>query len=167
MATPGRRALGPESVVRGRLQGGRGPAQRFRLVPWTGPDETVPADFRDAPGAGRPLATGVSPWPGQIPAPAPAVVLHRPLPVQLVDSGAQTVGVAGSGAITATPARLSVAGGAWVEVERWAGPWPADERWWSVRGRRRQARIQVVTPTGAAHLLTCERGMWWLEATYD
>ena len=29
--------LGPEAVVRGRLQGGRGPAQRARLVPWTGP----------------------------------------------------------------------------------------------------------------------------------
>jgi len=46
------------------------------------------------------------------------------------------------------------------------GPWPADERWWSVRGRRRQARMQVVT-VHTAHLLTRERGGWWLEATYD
>ena len=67
---------------------------------------------------------------------------------------------------TTVPARLSVAGGAWVEVTGWAGPWPADERWWSVRGRRRQARMQVVT-AATAHLLTRERGGWWLEATYD
>ena len=77
------------------------------------------------------------------------------------------MGVTGSGTITAVPARLSVAGGAWVEVAGWAGPWPADERWWSVRGRRRQARMQVVMARGAAHLLTWERGVWWLEATYD
>jgi protein ImuB len=67
---------------------------------------------------------------------------------------------------TAVPARLSVAGGPWVEIVGWAGPWPSDERWWSARGRRRQARMQVVT-TRAAHLLTRERGEWWLEATYD
>jgi hypothetical protein len=150
--------LGPESVVRGRLQGGRGPAQRARLVPWTGPDWAS-----GSPGGGAPSR---GPWPGQVPPPAPAVVLTHPLPAQLIDGNGRAVGVTGDGLATAEPTRLSVAGGAWVEVTGWAGPWPSDERWWSVRGRRRQARMQVVT-AGAAHLLTRERGGWWLEATYD
>jgi len=149
--------LGPEAVARGRLQGGRGPAQRARLVPWTGPGRTV----GDPDGV-----AGEGPWPGQVPSPAPAVVLSPPLPALLVDEGGRTVGVTGGGMTTTGPARLSVAGGAWVEVTGWAGPWPSDERWWSVRGRRRQARMQVVT-AHTAHLLTRERGGWWLEATYD
>ncbi len=144
--------LGAEAVVRGRLQGGRGPAQRAWFVPWTGP--------------GREGADPGGPWPGQVPPPAPAVVLSRPLPTLLTDAGGRTVGVTGSGMATTVPARLSVTGGPWVEVIGWAGPWPSDERWWSVRGRRRQARMQVVTPH-TAHLLTRERGGWWLEATYD
>ena len=113
----------------------------------------------------RDAATG-GPWPGQVPPPAPAVVLSRPLPALLTDAAGRAVGVTGGGMATAAPARLSVAGGPWVEVTGWAGPWPSDERWWSVRGRRRQARMQVVT-AHTAHLLTRERGGWWLEATYD
>jgi protein ImuB len=162
--------LGPETVVRGRLQGGRGPAQRARLVPWTGPGRSGgdPGGARDGRDQGGHAEDGVTsgPWPGQVPPPAPAVVLSRPLPALLTDGAGRPVGVTGDGTATAVPARLSVAGGAWVEVTRWAGPWPSDERWWSVRGRRRQARMQVVT-AHTAHLLTRERGGWWLEATYD
>jgi protein ImuB len=160
--------LGPEAAVRGRLQGGRGPAQRARLVPWTGPGRTDGAGEgpQDRTGrAGNGTVAG-GPWPGQVPPPAPAVVLNRPLPALLVDGAGRAVGVTGGGIATAVPARVSVGGGAWVEVTGWAGPWPSDERWWSVRGRRRQARMQVVTAT-TAHLLTRERGGWWLEATYD
>ncbi len=157
--------LGPEAVVRGRLQGGRGPAQRARFVPWTGSGRNRAQDGPGPDGTGATPGPG-GPWPGQVPPPAPAVVLDRPLPTQLTDAAGRPVGVTGGGMATTVPARLSVAGGAWVEVTGWAGPWPADERWWSVRGRRRQARMQVVTAT-TAHLLTRERGGWWLEATYD
>jgi protein ImuB len=163
--------LGPEAVVRGRLQGGRGPAQRARLVPWTGPARSAGGPGGAGDGRGRDAGAGDGvpsggPWPGQVPPPAPAVVLGRPLPALLVDGAGRGVGVTGGGMATTVPARLSVAGGAWVEVTGWAGPWPSDERWWSVRGRRRQARMQVVT-AHTAHLLTRERGGWWLEATYD
>ena len=137
--------LGPEAVVRGRLQGGRGPAQRARLVPWTGPGR-----------AGGETAFG-GPWPGQVPPPAPAVVLSPPLPALVVDGARRPVGVTGGGMATAVPAAVAVAGGPWAEVTGWAGPWPSDERWWSVRGRRRQARMQVVTAT-AAHLLDAGAG---------
>ena len=71
----------------------------------------------------------------------------------------------GRGLLTARPARLSVDGGPWQELVRWAGPWPATERWWS--GRRRRARLQVVTGSGTAALLVAEREQWWLEAVYD
>ena len=153
--------LRPEAVVRGRVQGGRGPGERARLVTWAG------VDPGHRPGT-APVGEAVGgPWPGQIPPPAPAVVLGRPLPALLSDAGGDPVAVSGDGTASATPARLSVDGGPWVDVARWAGPWPADERWWSARRRRRQARIQVVTVAGTAHLLTRERGAWWLEATYD
>ena len=49
----------------------------------------------------------------------------------------------------------------------WAGPWPYLERWWDPEGRRRRARLQVVTDSGVAYLLVVEAGRWWLEATYD
>jgi hypothetical protein len=157
--------LGPEAVVQGRLHGGRGPAQRARLVPWTGSDRA--GSDRAGSDRGRLAAGPGEPWPGQIPAPAPVVVLRRPLSVLLTDAEGQMVDVTAGGMATAAPAVLSVAGGAWVDIVRWAGPWPSDERWWSIRARRRQARMQVVTTGGTAHLLTRERGAWWLEAIYD
>jgi len=60
---------------------------------------------------------------------------------------------------------LSIEGGPWQQVVAWAGPWPANERWWSAL--RRRARLQVVTDTGAAVLLAAERERWWVEAVYD
>jgi protein ImuB len=49
----------------------------------------------------------------------------------------------------------------------WAGPWPADERWWDPANHRRRARFQLLTDDGAAHLAVVEAGRWWLEAVYD
>ncbi len=158
--------LGPEAVVIGRLQGGRGPAERARVVPWSGgrgaDAGAIGGGRRRRRGPGTP---GDPPWPGQVPPPAPMIVLARPLPAQLVDVDGQLVGVSGGGMVTTTPDRLSVDGGRWTPVVGWAGPWPSDERWWSVP--RRQARMQIVTGSGTAHLLTRERGGWWLEGTYD
>ncbi|MHB8329417.1 MAG: hypothetical protein ACYDD6_07335 [Acidimicrobiales bacterium] len=166
--------LHAEAVVVGRLQGGRGPGERARLVPWVGHRPTG-----TSVGTGTTVATGTSvgtvgtgpsdhgPWPGQVPPPAPVVVLTRPLPAVLADNTGHPIGVTGAGMATTTPAHLSVAGGRWAEVVAWAGPWPADERWWSTRGHRRRARMQVVTAGGTAYLLALERGRWWLEGAYD
>ncbi len=146
--------LHPEAVVVGRLQGGRGPAERARLVPWTG--RRVSA-----------VGPGAEPWPGRIPAPAPVVVLERPLPAVLVDTASDGVGVSAAGVLSAEPARLSVSGSPWAAVRGWAGPWPADEQWWSGRARRRRARLQLVTEASAAYLLVREHGGWWVEGAYD
>jgi hypothetical protein len=144
--------LGPDGVVTPRLQGGRGPAQRARFVTWNARE-----GHRDA--------TLGAPWPGQIPPPAPTIVHPVPLPAELVDAGGGPVSVSGRGLLTALPCRLSVEEHPWSAVTAWAGPWPSDERWWS-RSRRRRARLQTVTGTGA-HLLVAEGGRWWIEATYE
>jgi nucleotidyltransferase/DNA polymerase involved in DNA repair len=146
------RILGADGVLRIRLQGGRSPAERSRLVTW-GARETPSDRTLDAP------------WPGQIPPPAPAIVHTPPLGAEVIDDAGEPVVVSGRGLLTATPGRLSVAGGPWTAVTAWAGPWPAEERWWS-RARRRTARMQVVLAGEDARLLLTEQGRWWVEATY-
>jgi protein ImuB len=84
----------------------------------------------------------------------------------LCDANGDHIEVSGRGAMTASPAALSVEGGPRVAVTAWAGPWPLEERWWEGGGRRR-ARLQVLLESGEAHLVTRESGRWWVEATYD
>ncbi|HEX2273378.1 MAG TPA: DNA polymerase Y family protein [Acidimicrobiales bacterium] len=159
--------LGHEAVVTGVVAGGRGPAEEARLVPW--------GDEPSVDGAGRPErrrllhSTGgeIPPWPGHLPPPAPAIVHSEPRPAAVVDTAGTPVGVTGRAGATGAPARLSIDGGPWADVAAWAGPWPCDERWWDARNHRRRARWQVVTTTGAAHLLAVEGGRWSVEATYD
>jgi hypothetical protein len=146
--------LGPEAVVVGRLQGGRGPAERARLVPW----------------AGRrlgPPGPGPEPWPGRLPPPAPVVVLDEPRPLSVVDAAGAEVTVTAAGMASAAPAALSVAGGPWQTVRAWTGPWPVDERWWTGGRRRWRARMQLVTEPTLAYLAVRERAGWWLEGAYD
>ena len=153
--TAAQELLGPDGVVTAHLQGGRSPAEQSRLVTWT--TGTRPGGAVRAGQAG-------APWPGRIPPPAPAVVHPDPVRVDLADTRGEPVRVSARGLLTATPGRLSIEGGPWEPLSGWAGPWPADERWWS-RSRRRAARLQAVTAR-SAHLLLVERGRWWVEATY-
>ena len=152
--------LGPEAVVTAVVGGARSPAEQAVLVPW---GDARPAWSERNGGA----STERAPWPGGLPPPAPATVPGKPLPAEVVDTEGRPVGVTGRGRPTAAPARLSVEGGPWAELTAWAGPWPLDERWWDPRAHRRRARWQVVTATGAAHLLALEGGRWSVEATYD
>ena len=93
--------LGPEAVGTPVLQGGRSPAERVRIVAW--------GDAREPE---RPeLAASASPWPGQVPAPAPALVHRQALPAELVDAGGAPVQVTGRGGCRSEPARLSIGGG--------------------------------------------------------
>ena len=143
--------LGIEAVLMGRVQSGRDPAGQSVLVPWGSPE----ADAAP-PGA---------PWPGRLPPPAPTDVLQMPRRAELVDAEGNAMVVSGRGLLAAPLDRVSVEGGPWERVAAWAGPWPVTERWWS--GRRRRARLQVVTEEGVARLLCSERGRWWVEALYD
>ncbi len=147
------RRLGTDAVVIGRVRGGRGPAERATLVPWGSKE----ADRSDA--------ARTAPWPGQLPPPSPAVVLTDPLAAEVRDAAGRAGSVTGRGLLSGAPDQLSIEGGPWQQVVAWAGPWPANERWWSAL--RRRARLQVVTDTGAAVLLAAERERWWVEAVYD
>jgi nucleotidyltransferase/DNA polymerase involved in DNA repair len=152
--------LGPTGVALPRLQGGRSPSERARLVTWTPDHRPRPVVATGPSEPARPSA----PWPGHVPAPAPAAVHPDPRPVELTGAGGTPVQVSSRGLLDVEPERLSIDQGPWEPLTGWAGPWPADERWWS-RSRRRGARLQAVTP-GGAHLLVAERGRWWVEATY-
>ena len=156
--------LGPDAVTVPEWRGGRGPADQVGRVPVHAVDlsrrELRPAAARQGPAADPP-------WPGRVPSPSPATVHAEPLPCEVVDPAGAAVSVSGRGALSGAPARLSVRGGSWVELEGWAGPWPVDERWWDPPAHRRRARFQVVDTDGRAHLLAVERGHWWVEATYD
>jgi protein ImuB len=145
--------LGPDAVLTAVLGGGRDPAERVRLVPWG--DERSP----DRPAG--------PPWPGRVPEPAPATVLPEPVPAEVVDATGATVGVTDRFAVTAPPVRLATPGRPPTPLVAWAGPWPADERWWDREAARQRSRFQLLAADGTAWLVALEGGRWWVEAAYD
>lgn len=104
---------------------------------------------------------------GRVPSPLPAVVLDTHRSVKVLDENGHSVTVEGRGLLSSPPAALVKARGEPMEIAGWAGPWLIDERWWDSQRHRRRARLQLVTVDGQAHLVTCERGEWFLEAVYD
>jgi protein ImuB len=116
-------------------------------------------------GAGR--LPGAVPWPGQVPAPAPAIVYAEPVPAEVVDATGATVAVDGRGLLGSFPTRVRVRGRDWSSITAWAGPWLVDERWWDPAAHRRLVRLQATTDQGAAYLLRLTGGRWWVEAIYD
>jgi protein ImuB len=145
--------LGHGAVTQPLLSGGRSPAEQMTLVP-----------FGDAQ---SPLLPADRPWPGQIPAPAPATVYPVPLQAVITDDDGATVAVTGRALVSAPPAWLSTAGGPSLAVTSWAGPWPVTERWWDLAVARRCARFQLITEDGAAWLTAVRDGRWLIEASYD
>ncbi len=144
--------LGPEAATTAVLVGGRGPAEQVRMIPW--------GDARSVDNA-----RAEAPWPGRVPAPAPALVLDDPVPLDVLDHSGAMVRVNGRGEISGSP--MTVVGPHGVDrVTGWAGPWPAEERWWEPQGGRRRARMQLRCESGAAHLAVLEGGRWFLEASY-
>ena len=168
--------LGPEAVHTARLRGGRDPADRVTLVPPRTPPSPSPTP-RSRPGpVRRPWAcpglgpaglAGAVPWPGQVPAPAPAIVYAEPLPAEVVDADGAPVAVDGRGLLGALPSRVRIQGRSWAAITAWAGPWLVDERWWDPAAHRRLVRLQATTDQGAAYLLRLAGGRWWVEAIYD
>ncbi|WP_298332650.1 DNA polymerase Y family protein [Haloactinopolyspora sp.] len=144
--------LGHAAVCTPLPAGGRGPADQVLRVPWG--DSLVPEFPADRP------------WPGQVPAPAPAVVHPQLLPVEVLDGRGAPVTVSGRSTVSAPPARLVSCDGTALDITEWTGPWPAWEHWWDAQRRRRCARFQVVTADGQARLLLIEQGRWSIEATY-
>ena len=159
--------LGPQSVTVASWRGGRDPREVYEMMCY--------ADIgsADSGGVGQQLVLRpddddeAAEWPGALPAPAPAVVHHEPLLVEVVDAHGRAVAVNGRGLMSATPETL-VQRGRSHRIVAWAGPWPVDERWWDHRARR-AARFQLVIeqPNGqCAYLAEVATGQWWLTAEY-
>ncbi|WP_211222390.1 DNA polymerase Y family protein [Actinokineospora enzanensis] len=150
--------LGPDAVVTPVLGGGRAPTDRATLVPWG--DERTPAAPADQP------------WPGHLPGPAPATIPSPRPPATVVDRDGKEVGVTGRFTLTNPPDEVAVAGHT-RRVIAWAGPWPADERWWEAETARRRARLQVLLAEQSekdnqgALLLVRENEQWSVEGIYD
>jgi protein ImuB len=145
--------LGHGSVTRPLLGGGRSPAGQVTLVPFgDAADPRFPVD---------------PPWPGRLPAPAPATVYPVPRSARVTDESGAAVTVTGRALISAPPAWLSARGEPWLAITSWAGPWPVTERWWRPASSRRQARFQLVAEDGNAWLAVVQDGQWLIEAGYD
>lgn len=166
--------LGAESVTVPRLAGGRRPADIGRRVPLhaagdvdRGQDSSAAGPRKGRKNRKAKAKAVDAPWPGQLPAPSPAVVLAQPEPITVTDCVGAPVTVGGRGEASAAPQLLTDSAGRSRTVTAWAGPWPLDECWWRPSARRRQARFQLVLDDGSAHLCALEAGRWWREATFD
>lgn len=148
--------LGPDAVVTPVLDGGRGPGERVRLVPWGEP---------------RVPATADRPWPGRLPAPSPSRVPPDPPPAVVLDAVGDVVRCTERGELGYPPATVAVDGGPPRRVLGSAGPWvvhpppPA-------KGPA-SARVQVVLEDvdGDVALLLLatvgENPQWTVEGVYD
>ncbi|MDQ7803590.1 DNA polymerase Y family protein [Amycolatopsis sp. A133] len=152
--------LGPDAVVTPLLDGGRGPAERVRLIPWGEPRRPLAAD---------------RPWPGRLPAPSPTVVPPRPVPAEVLDAVGDVVRCTGRGELGYPPSTVAVGGGPPRRVLGSAGPWIVHPAL-PARGEPPLARIQVVLEGDTAEdgdialLLRAAVGedpQWTVEGCYD
>jgi protein ImuB len=122
--------------------------------------------------AGRVVAVrrrvpALPPWPGRLPTPSPALVPRQPIGAVVLDAAGVPVGVSARLELTGDPAHLLIENGPPAPIAGWAGPWPAEERWWAHSEARRCARFQVALVDGRAFLLTLAGGHWAVAAVYD
>ncbi|RZS36487.1 protein ImuB [Herbihabitans rhizosphaerae] len=155
--------LGPDGVVTAVLAGGRGPAERVRLIPW---------------GDVRPDADE-QPWPGRLPAPSPATVYQRRIPVDVRDVSGLAVRLDERNLLTGAPHLASVDGSHPRRVLDWAGPWQVVRRWWARDDGGPFAHMQVLLAAvdeqrvDMAFLLLGRLGdehnppQWTIEGKYD
>ena len=143
--------LGPEAVVTAVLGGGRGPADRVRLVPW-GDERTLATDR-------------TRPWPGRLPAPSPASCPGT--------GGGGVLDAMGTGArhrarrLTARPATVTMrrrpARGA-----RLGGAVAGGRHWWAQPEQPARPDAGGAGRRGPAlALLLASGGNWTVEGVYD
>jgi protein ImuB len=94
----------------------------------------------------------------------------------VLDESGVDVGVTARFELTGKPCRVVLGGSPGNsnrQVRAWAGPWPAEERWWEPESGHRRARLQVLladrsdSAAETAVLLVRENERWLLEGVYD
>lgn len=141
--------FGPDSVLVPRIQGGWDPAETNLWTPWQQRE--------------RPVRDAEAPWPGALSAPRPAVIDH--LAVDLLAADGTPVGAKPSG-LEAQPRTIRFPSGSAEAVASYSGAWPIESGWWNPEKEVYRTRIQVVTETGRALLLSKEQGQWYLTGWY-
>ncbi|MFJ7216559.1 DNA polymerase Y family protein [Amycolatopsis sp. NPDC098790] len=149
--------LGPDAVCTPLLDGGRGPAERVRLIPWGEPRRPVLED---------------RPWPGRLPAPSPALVPSRAASVTVLDDAGDIVCCSERGELDRPPAMVALGDGPPRRVLAVAGPWIVRPTL-PGQGRRPLVRLQVVLERDGEDLAMLLAGtvgadpQWTIEGDYD
>lgn len=143
--------LGPDAVQVAAVHGGRHPAEQGIFTAWGERVDEEKARY---------------PWPNSLPPPAPSVV-HTDSPrIELLDESGKAITVSRRGVVSRQPTRVRSSQKS-ERVIAWAGPWTSDDQWWDIDKQKRRAFLQIVTESGAAHLVAVSGGNWLLDATYD
>ena len=148
-------------------EGGRDIAQVYSQVPFSMVNLANTPDAQQRVSEGRGVARD---WTGSVPRPSPTCVFPEPHAAEVVNEHGEGVAVSGRHELTSTPAFITVSGYRY-SVERVAGPWPVEERWWDARRRRRHVRMQMLVRTQRntvrVFLLSLENSEWKVLARYD
>lgn len=142
--------FGVASVQVALTQAGRDPAERMTLTAFAAQE--------------RPTLRDSAPWPARLPTPSPTTVFSHPRDVLLLGEQDRPIDIDGVGLLTSEP-RHYVETGSRSEVAAWAGPWPVTGPWWRQHFRRN--RLQILTRSGCALLLSHEGQRWKLVGRYD
>ncbi len=141
--------FGPDAVLVPGLQGGWDPAETNLWTPWQ----------QTATPARNPRA----PWPGALSAPRPTTVEH--LPVDVLTADGHPVGARPAG-LEAEPRTIRFPVGGAEAIADYSGSWPIESGWWDPAHSTYRTRLQVVTESGRALLLSKENGQWYVTGRY-
>ncbi len=141
--------FGPDAVLVPGLQGGWDPAETNLWTPW---QQTA-----------TPERNPRAPWPGALRAPRPTTVEH--LPVDVLTADGRPVGARPAG-LEAEPRTIRFPAGGTEAIADYSGSWPIESGWWDPAHSTYRTRLQVVTESGQALLLSKENGQWYLTGRY-
>jgi protein ImuB len=141
--------FGPDAVLVPRIQGGWDPAETNLWTPW---QQTA-----------IPERSPTAPWPGALHTPRPMTVEHSAVDVLAADGSPVEARPSG---LEATPTTIRFPTGEAETITDYSGSWPIESGWWDTERTVYRTRLQVVTDTGRALLLSKEHGQWYLTGRY-
>lgn len=100
---------------------------------------------------------------GALRAPRPTTVDH--VPVDVFAAGGGPVEARPSG-LAAAPSAIRFPTGTTEAIVDFSGSWPIESGWWDPQRATYRTRLQVVTESGRALLLSRESGQWYLTGRY-